>query len=62
MICILKDKKDFQRFTLIGNKVLVYINEQDKGDSYLCDELVISCSTKDNLISQSEIILFHEMV
>lgn len=45
------NKKDFQKFRIFGNKVLVHINEQEDGDIIECDELMIPCYNRDIIIS-----------
>lgn len=51
MIKITINKKDFHKFRIFGNKVLVHINEQEDGDTISCDELMIPCFDKGILIS-----------
>ncbi len=43
MVTITINKKDFQKFRIFGNKVLVHINEQEDEDFITCDELMIPC-------------------
>ena len=45
------NKKDFQKFRIFGNQVLVHINEQEDGDFIICDELMIPCYNRDIIIS-----------
>lgn len=51
MVTITINKKDFQKFRIFGNKVLVHINEQENGDFITCDELMIPCYDRDIIIS-----------
>lgn len=51
MIKITINKQKFQKFRILGNKVLVYINEQEDGDFIICDELMILCYDRDIIIS-----------
>lgn len=51
MVTITINKKDFQKFRIFGNKVLVHINEQEDGDFITCDELMIPCYDRDIVIS-----------
>ena len=51
MVRITISKKDFQKFKIFGNKVLVHINEQEDGDFITCDELMIPCYNRDVIIS-----------
>src|SRR5574344_55092 len=51
MVTITINKKDFQKFRIFGNKVLVHINEQEGEDFITCDELMIPCYDRDIVIS-----------
>ena len=51
MIKVVIKKKEFQKFRLYGNKVLVHINEQEDGDFITCDEVMIPCYSRDIIIS-----------
>ena len=51
MIKVVINKKDFLKFRLYGNKVLVHINEQEGEDTITCDELMIPCYNRDIIIS-----------
>lgn len=51
MIKISFNKKDFQKFRIFGNKVLVHINEQEDEDIITCDEIMIHCYDRDIIIS-----------
>ena len=51
MIKLTIPKQKFQKFRIFGNQVLVHINEREDVDFINCDELMISCVNKDNLIS-----------
>lgn len=51
MIKVSFNKKDFQKFRIFGNQVLVHINEQENGDFITCDELMIPCYNRDIIIS-----------
>lgn len=51
MVTITINKKDFQKFRIFGNKVLVHTNEQEDEDFITCDELMIPCYNRDIIIS-----------
>lgn len=51
MVTITINKKDFQKFRIFGNKVLVHINEQEDEDFITCDELMIPCYDRGIIIS-----------
>lgn len=51
MIKVNIKKQKFQKFRIFGNQVLVHINEQEDENFITCDELMIPCVSKDNLIS-----------
>ena len=51
MLRTIIDKKDFTKFKVCKNKVLVHINEQKDGDFITCDELMIPCYDRDIIIS-----------
>lgn len=51
MLKVTINKQKFQKFRIFGNQVIVHINEQENGDFITCDELMFSCTNKDNLIS-----------
>ena len=51
MVRININKKDFQKFRIFGNKVLVHINEQENEDFITCDELMIPCYNRDIVVS-----------
>lgn len=51
MLRITINKKDFQKFRIFGNQVLIHINEQENEDFITCDELMIPCYNRDIIIS-----------